>query len=196
MATSGVPVLLDLDCSAKGEASVSRRMGRTFEAALCARIPEVQIRRRNLTSTPLPAIDPDDALTPVARELVAELAQSDLLLITAPVHNYTVPAALKLWIDHVVRPGVGFRHTQQGKKGLLNDRLALVLASAGGAIFDDHALQPDFFRPYLAAVLKTIGITSLRFVTFDRSARHVDPLAEAEHLMRDWIASNLSEVLA
>ncbi len=53
--------------------------------------------------------------------------RSDALLISTPMHNFTVPAALKLWIDFVLRVGRTFKSTAEGKFGLLADRPALVL---------------------------------------------------------------------
>lgn len=190
------PRLLVLDCSGAGKASVSGCMGRTLEAALRERHPGLQTRRRSLAHAALPAVDPHEAMTPVARELADELAQSDLLLITAPVHNYTVPVGLKAWIDHVVRPGIGFRHTPGGKKGLMRDRTTLIATSAGGSIFEEQAMQPDFFRPYLAAVLGTIGITQLHWIALERRAQCADAAAEAERLARSWVKSSWREVEA
>lgn len=190
------PRLLVLDCSSTSKASVSGCMGRTLEAALRERHTGLQTCRRSLAHAALPAIDPHEAMTPVARELAAELAQSDLLLITAPVHNYTVPVGLKAWIDHVVRPGVGFRHTPGGKMGLMRDRTTLIATSAGGSLFEERAMQPDFFRPYLAAVLRTIGITQLHWIALERSDQRIDAAAEAERLARSWVTSSWREVMA
>lgn len=201
------PTLLVLECSPRGEGSTSHRIGRLLVDGLVSRVPRLSVRVRSLCDQPLPLISADFALalmTPsdhldarqrasfaLSDELIAELAQADLLLIASPVHNYSVPVVLKAWIDHVVRVGASFRTTPQGKIGLLRDRPTLVAVAAGGAIFDDAPRQPDFFRPYIEAVLKTVGISDIRFVAFDRTAGRTDPLGDAEAWVRGWIATGL-----
>lgn len=186
-----VPVLHVLDCSPGREMSVSRRMGRALEDGLRRSLPGLQVRRRDLVREPLPPIETEPDYAGAAKDLMLELTQSNYLLINSPVHNYTVPAVLKTWIDHVLRPDVGFQLTPQGKLGLLQDRPTLVAVSAGGSIFDGEFRQPDFFRPYVLAVLKTIGITNVRFVTIDRTVRRADAAADADAVVSDWMEASL-----
>lgn len=186
------PVLLVLECSPAGDDSVSRRMGQTLVEGLKASQPGLLVRRRDLAANPLPPIEAAGVDPAIATDLLSELAQSNQLLITSPVHNYTVPVALKAWIDHVLRPGLGFRLTPQGKEGLLKDRPTWVAVSAGGGVFGDGPRQPDFFRPYLTEVLRTIGITDVRFVSFDRTVQRVDAASEAEQFTRVWMKDGQS----
>jgi len=46
------------------------------------------------------------AVLQLSDELAAELLETDHLVISTPVYNYNVPAALKAWVDHVVRKGL------------------------------------------------------------------------------------------
>lgn len=186
-----VPVLHVLDCSPGGEMSVSRRMGRALEDGLRHSVPGLEVRRRDLVREPLPPIETEPDYAGAAKDLMLELTQSNYLLINSPVHNYTVPAVLKVWIDHVLRLDVGFRLTPQGKVGLLQDRPTLVAVSAGGSIFDGEFRQPDFFRPYVLAVLKTIGITNVRFVTIDKTVHRSDAAADAQAIVNEWMKANL-----
>ena len=108
--------------------------------------------------------------------LIAELEVCDVLVIGTPMHNYTVPSALKAWIDHVVRARRSFAFGPRGKYGLLADRPTYLVTVSGdprGAEGD----QPDFLVPYLRAILHTIGITSVRVLSVQRSGRVSDPLA-------------------
>lgn len=191
-----VPVLLVLDCSPGGEMSVSRHMGRALEDGLRRSLPDLGVRRRDLVREPLPPIETEPDYAGAAKDLMLELTQSNYLLINSPVHNYTVPAVLKVWIDHVLRPDVGFRLTPQGKVGLLQDRPTLVAVSAGGSIFDGEFRQPDFFRPYVLAVLKTIGITNVRFVTIDKTVHRSDAAADADAVADEWMKANLGLAVA
>lgn len=107
--------------------------------------------------------DSVDAALTESEQLIGELEQSDRLLIAMPMHNFSVPAALKLWIDHVVRINRTFIASAEGKLGLLHDRPTTVLVSAGGMLQGDNP-QPDFLTPYLTLILNTIGIQDIHFV--------------------------------
>lgn len=131
---------------------------------------------RDLSSRPLPALSPayaaaltepvppEPGVFEVSDRLIDELRQSDRLIVATPIHNFTVPAALKLWIDHVVRVHRTFASTPQGKMGLLTDRPATILVSSGGFHQSGRGRQPDFLSPYLARVLNTVGIVDITFV--------------------------------
>jgi FMN-dependent NADH-azoreductase len=98
-----------------------------------------------------------------SEELIVELEGSDGVVIATPMHNYTVPSALKAWIDHVVRVHRTFAVSADGKAGLLKDRPNLICVAAGGFYQGAYARQPDFLTPYLVAVLGTIGLHALTF---------------------------------
>ncbi len=51
----------------------------------------------------------------LSAELIAEIPAADVLLISTPMYNFTVPAVLKSWIDYVVRPGFAFRLAPAGR---------------------------------------------------------------------------------
>lgn len=114
--------------------------------------------------------------------LIDALDAADVLLIATPMHNYTVPSALKAWIDHVVRVGVTFTPTPQGKVGVLRDRPVYVAVSSGGLISGEQARQPDFLRPYLRVALGTVGLHDLQFFTVEGTARGEAALEEARAL--------------
>jgi len=95
--------------------------------------------------------------------LIHELEQADALIITTPMHNFTVPASLKLWIDYVLRKGRTFVSTDQGKVGLLNDRPVFILVRSAGPCQGEYAKQNDFLSPYLSYVLNTLGLYNIHF---------------------------------
>jgi FMN-dependent NADH-azoreductase len=100
----------------------------------------------------------------ISEQLIGELERSDCLVIVTPMHNFTVPAALKLWVDYVLRIGRTFVSTSEGKQGLLPDRPTYVLVSSGGFYKGEKAKQPDFLTSYLRVVLRTIGIHHVEFI--------------------------------
>ena len=204
--------LLLIEASPRQANATSSQLGRRLAGALqehcgCA----VVVTERHLGARPLPPLSAEYAeslLLPyeealerygehleLTDALVAELERADLVVIASPVHNFTVPAALKLWIDLVVRNGVTFKNTPQGKVGLLRDRPVLVAVTSGGAMFREPPIQPDFFRPYLSAALGVIGLRSISYVPATGLAFTAEPLAQASMQADAWIAASLPAFL-
>ena len=198
-------LLLRIDASPRTDKSHSRRMANELVERLLAARPELTITDRDLGAGPAPAVDGryvDAMLTTFTREqsaasaalslseaFIAELERAELVVISTPVHNYTVPASLKAWIDHVVRVGRTFRPTPTGKAGLLKDRPTFVVAASGGYFSSTEARQPDFFTPYVDAVLRTIGIFDVHHVRLEGLARGEAAIAAALETARAQVAS-------
>lgn len=197
--------LLRIDASPRREKSHSRRMANEMVESLMAACPGMQVIDRDLGAEAAPAIDERyvDAMasrftreqSATAAELamseafIGELERTDMVLISTPVHNYTVPASLKAWIDHVVRVGRTFRPTETGKVGLLKDRPTFVVAASGGYFSSTAARQPDFFTPYLNAILKTIGICNVHHVRLEGCARGEAAIEAARQKARTELAA-------
>jgi FMN-dependent NADH-azoreductase len=196
--------VLVLDCSPRRDNSTSRRFTEHLLPAMAAHLGRsIEVTRRDLGAEPLPAITeayaeslvlPGDvakarygASLSVSDDLIRELDEADMLWISTPVHNFTVPAVLKNWIDLVVRRDVTFTTTEQGKVGLLRDRPTFVAVTAGGAMFREPSLQPDFFRPYLSAVLGVIGLKDITFMHAAGLAFVDEPLAVVETKAAQWL---------
>jgi FMN-dependent NADH-azoreductase len=109
------------------------------------------------------------------------------------MHNFTVPSALKAWIDHVVRARRTFNVTKEGKVGRLRDRPVFVAVSSGGRFSGERARQPDFLTPYLKAVLGTIGLRDLTFFSVQGTGSGPDAVAEArtktDQALQEYFAS-------
>ena len=175
--------ILVVHCSPHGSLALADEIVREAVTNLRRSTPRRRVVERNLAEAALPTLDREYAAAVIAGEpdsapvfarsetLIRELEDCDYLVIATPVHNFTVPAALKLWIDYVVRAGRTFR-TEAGKKsGLLADRPTLVVVSSGGFFTGDSARQPDFLSPYLLHVLQTIGIKDVRFICLQGTVR-------------------------
>jgi FMN-dependent NADH-azoreductase len=104
------------------------------------------------------------------------------------MHNFTVPAALKLWIDYVLRIHRTFAATPEGKVGLMRDRPAFVIVGSGGFHCGEHARQRDFLTPYLRYALGSIGLQSLHFLLLQGLVRGDEAVNEALQCARDEIA--------
>ena len=190
-----MPTLLRIDCSPRGAEAHCWRMADELVAHFCADRPDVVVARRVLAETLPPFVDHGFASAmgshttaesargvaalATSEQLIGELEFSDALVIATPMHNFTVPAALKAWIDQVVRVGRTFRIAPEGKIGSLKDRPTYVVVSSGGYYTGDRARQPDFLTPYLTAILGTVGIRDLTFIRLQGLTRGDGPLAEA-----------------
>nr|WP_241194458.1 NAD(P)H-dependent oxidoreductase [Pseudomonas synxantha] len=143
--------------------------------SLRCRYPRFELVERDLGAYPLPPLGMgyahalatvtsfDSPVFEVSEVLIGELERSDILLIATPMHNFTLPAALKLWIDYVLRIHRTFSSNSEGKAGLLNDRPVYVLVGSGGFHQGERARQPDFLTSYLCQALNTLGLFNLQF---------------------------------
>jgi FMN-dependent NADH-azoreductase len=202
--------LLHIRVSSKGEASHSRRIGGDLLGRLAADRPDLRVVVRDLGQAPPPhptrpyvtaSLMLDEARGAAEREaltyseqLIAELEAAQLVVIDSPMHNFTVPSALKAWIDHVVRPRRTFRSTPTGKVGLLADRPVLAVVACGGSFAEGPAQQQDFFSPYLRYVLGSIGITSIDFLRLDNMTRGAEPVEKANAYAAEWIARTVERL--
>jgi FMN-dependent NADH-azoreductase len=187
--------LLRLDCSPNGTDAFSHALGEAVEQRLLALHPGANIVRRNLAAEPPPRIDQafsagmrthqtaasaQGVAAFVASEtLIQELETTDALLLTTPMHNFTVPAVLKLWLDQVVRFGRTFESTPEGKIGKLANRPTFVCIASGSAFTGDPARQPDFLTPYLRAILACIGLHDLTFFQAEAAGRNPEAVMAA-----------------
>jgi FMN-dependent NADH-azoreductase len=188
--------ILHLDCSPRGEASESYRISQQIVGFLMQREPAAVLVRRVIGGGAIPHIDGSYAtalgsteqssveISPSgsmsrSEELIQELESSDVVVIGTPMHNFTVPSALKAWIDHVVRVRRTFNTTAEGYVGTLRDRPVFIAVSSGGRYSGARARQPDFLTPYLRAVLGTIGLHDLNFFSAEGSAGGPEAVMEA-----------------
>ncbi|HCN42408.1 MULTISPECIES: FMN-dependent NADH-azoreductase [Proteus] len=100
-------------------------------------------------------------------ELISELKSHDMIIITAPMYNFSIPAQLKHYIDYIARAGETFKYTEAGSVGLLENKQAIVLTSRGGV----HKDQPsDLIVPFLKQFLAFIGIHDVQFIMAEGTA--------------------------
>jgi len=170
--------LLVVETSPRGDHSISRNLTRRFIANWQDTHPDGEVVIRDLMETDLPFVNapwlqayftPPDRQSPemkavlqLSDTLVAELMAADHLVIATPVYNYNVPAALKAWVDHIVRKGMTLGHDGQG---LLTGKKATVLMASGGVYAEGSPIQDrDIATQYLRLILQVIGITDVTFV--------------------------------
>ncbi|MCG6230128.1 FMN-dependent NADH-azoreductase [Vibrio furnissii] len=129
----------------------------------------------------------------VSNRLIDDLIAADLVIVASPMHNFSLPAGLKSWVDHVVRAQKTFAITPTGKLGLLDDKPVYVLISSGGTFSGNNAYQPDFFTPYMKEILSTIGINSVSFFAIESTVSSHEVIENNIEFIRQKLLSHLEE---
>lgn len=178
--------ILRIDSSACTRDSVSRTLGDAVVQRLLATTPRANVVERELAQG-LPSIDADwiaanftdaEARTPaqasrlaLSDSLIDELREADVIVVTAPIYNFSVPSVLKVWIDQVCRAGLTFQYTPMGPQGLLANRPVYLAMASGGVPFGSAV---DFASGYLRQVFRFIGIDDVRLIGAERVASDED----------------------
>ncbi len=185
--------ILHVTSSTRGSASYSNRVAEQVLAELQSRGPGSTVVTRNVAADPLPHIDDDfvaatrspegpqtgrqRALLAKSDELVDELFAADVIVIAAPMINFTIPSSLKAWIDYVARAGRTFRYSEKGPEGLVTGKQVIVVGARGGVYADGNAM--DFQIPYLKSVLGFLGMTDVDVLGVDGTAYGPDVAEKA-----------------
>ena len=176
-----MPTLLHIDSSPLGESSISRRLSREFVQQWKEANPQGTLISRDLTTTELSSIDgewikanytPEGARTPRQKQLLAlsdslidELQSADEFVFGVPMHNFSVPSTLKLWMDQISRAGKTFSYTSAGPSGLLKNKKATFLVASGGFYGADTPMAAlNFVEPFLRSAFAFLGVTDTTFI--------------------------------
>lgn len=202
--------ILHISCSPRGQAAESYRLAQKIIGYLLKAEPGAILVNREIGGGALAHVDENYATAlgatqqvsveisqagslSTSEELIQELESADYVVIGTPMHNFTVPSALKAWIDHIVRIRRTFDTTAEGKVGTLRDRPVFIAISSGGRYSGQNAYQPDFLTPYLKAILATIGLHDLTFFSVEGTASGPDAVAEArantDHVLQAYFSS-------
>ena len=198
--------ILQINSSARREASNSTRLAARLVQRLRESDPTASVTVRDLNATPHPVLDeaalgalfaPAGERTPeqaarVALDdaLIAEIQAADSVVLGVPMYNFGVPAPLKNWIDAISRAGVTFRYTEKGPEGLLKGKKVYVVLARGGKYRDTPA---DTQVAYLKMVLTFLGLTDLYFIYAEGLAMGPDAeheaIASAHEQIEDAVAA-------
>ena len=173
--------ILVIDSAVSGEASVSRALVREAVAAQTEGTP-ARVVHRDLGRDPVPhlseatlagvrgepATEAELATRALSDALIAELRAADVIVIGAPMYNFSVSTGLRAWFDHVLRAGETFRYSEAGPKGLLGGKRVIVVESRGGLYSEGPAQAVDFQEPYLRHLLGYIGLSDVTFVRAEK----------------------------
>ena len=172
--------LLHVDASILGQQSVSRQLSTAIVRRLRETHPDIEVRYSDLGAEPighltaahLAAAQGAPPESPALREDLArgsraleDFLWADLIVIGAPMYNFSIASQLKAWIDRVAVAGKTFRYTQSGPEGLAGGKKVIVASSRGGFYGPDSpAASLDHQESYLRGIFGFLGVTDLRFL--------------------------------
>lgn len=173
--------LLHIDASARLAGSTTRDLtgriaeklgGTVIRRDLTNALPHIDETWVNANFTPADQrSDAQNAALALSDILIAEVKEADVLVIGVPVYNFGVPAALKAWVDLIARAGVTFAYTENGPKGLLEGKRAVIALASGGT---EIGSDIDFASGYLRHIMGFIGITDVQIIAADRVMADAD----------------------
>ncbi len=178
--------ILHIISSPRGEASFSIKLGNNIVEKLLKKYPGATVNEVNLVDTKFPHLEESHLnafFTPAEQrseellaaikhsdEAISQLQEADIIVIGAPMYNYTIHSALKAWLDHICRAGITFRYTSEGVEGLVKNKKVYVAETTGGIYSDGPMKEFDFISPYLKTILGHIGITDVTVYRIEGTA--------------------------
>ncbi|MBD9361854.1 FMN-dependent NADH-azoreductase [Methylomonas fluvii] len=197
--------ILQINSSIRAENAYSSRLADNLVAGLRRQTPAAQLVVRDLAKTPHPFLDetalialstPAEQRTPEQAQrvalddaLIAEIQHADIVVLTAPMYNFGIPAQLKAWIDAIARAKVTFQYTENGLEGLLKNKQVYVIQTAGGK---HSGTETDSQSTYLRTVLGFLGMTDVTFIYAEGLAMGGD----AEQLALQAAATQIAALAA
>jgi len=173
--------LLHIDSSITGAASVSRQLTQQIVEAWKASHADTQVDYLDLVAD-APGHFTMDAMAPrtgqtdglneaqqrenaVSERLVSQFLAADVVVIGAPLYNFSVPSQLKAWIDRIAQPGRTFRYTAEGPQGLAKGKTVVIASTRGGVYSTSEVGRAmEHQESYLQTVLGFFGIFDVRIV--------------------------------
>ncbi|MDB5139799.1 MAG: azoR [Mucilaginibacter sp.] len=178
--------ILHIISSPRGEASFSIKLGNAIIEKIKAEYPGSTVKESNLVTQQFPHLEeahlasfftPAESRTPAnmaavknSDEAIADLVDADIIVIGAPLYNFSIHSTLKAWIDHIVRAGITFKYDENGPEGLLKGKKAYIALASGGIYSEGPMHSLDFVEPYLKYILSFIGLTDLTVFRVEGSA--------------------------
>jgi len=154
--------LLHIDAGITGEASVSRQLSAAVVQAARGAIPDVAVTRRDLDAAPIPHLGGQHLGTDEGAAVLQEFLDADVVVIGAPMYNFSIPSQLKAWLDRVLVAGKTFRYSATGPEGLAGGKKVIIASARGNLYAPGTPLAAiDFHEPYLRAVFAFIGIDDI-----------------------------------
>ncbi|WP_298623381.1 NAD(P)H-dependent oxidoreductase [uncultured Legionella sp.] len=172
--------LLALDSSILSKFSVSRQLTHSFVNHWQQMHPDTTVTYRDLHAQPInhlsnsilsagtldatqiaPSIKEELDLS---QQLISEFLSSDVIVIGAPMYNFSISSQLKTWIDRVLVTGKTFKYVDGNVQGLAGGKQVYIISSRGGFYNAEPMQSLDHQERYLTTVFNFVGINDIRFI--------------------------------
>ena len=204
--------LLRLDASARTDGSHSRELADFFQSQWVQAFPDGKIVVRDVNTPAVPHVtelmirgfqSPPENRTDemkkaiaISDELIGELKLADYLLISVPMYNFSVPSALKAWIDQVVRGGETFAMEDNGFKGLLETKKAFICTAYGAAGYRNAGPMAslNFLEPYLQGLFGFLGVQDFEFFAAEGMMADASVQASVKTEIKESMAASIAQL--
>lgn len=172
--------ILQIDAGLFAEQSVSRNLSKKIVTRLQEQNPDAQVILRDLIANPINHLDGEiimaggteaaqrserqQAELAITETLLDEVFNADVLVIGAPLYNFSIPSQLKAWVDRIAQAGRTFRYTENGPEGLLKGKRVIIASARGGVYSEGAAASMEHQESYLKTLLGFIGITDITII--------------------------------
>ncbi|HEY0246559.1 MAG TPA: NAD(P)H-dependent oxidoreductase [Mucilaginibacter sp.] len=178
--------ILHIISSPRGGASFSIKLGNAVVKKLQEAYPGSTVKESNLVDKHFPHLEeahltsfftPAENRTPEniaaiahSDEAIQEIMEADIIVIGAPMYNFTIHSTLKAWLDHIVRAGITFKYDQNGVEGLVKGKKVYIAETTGGIYTEGPMQAYDYIAPYLKVVLGHMGMTDITVFRIEGTA--------------------------
>ena len=174
--------LLHIDSSILGDNSTSRVLTKNIVAQWLSNHPGTEVDYLDLAAQAPAHFDfaamgyragiANESLSPAQRAanlqtdaLIQQFLRADVVVLGAPMYNFSVPSQLKAWVDRIAQPGFTFKYGPTGAVGLATGKTVVIASTRGGAYSTSDAGRAlDHQEGFLQAALGFLGVTDLRIV--------------------------------
>jgi FMN-dependent NADH-azoreductase len=172
--------ILHIISSPRGVASMSIKLGNAIVNKLETAFPGSTIKVTDLLEKNFPHLEEahitsffthEEGRTPEnleaikhSDESIQEIKDADVIVIGAPLYNFSIHSVLKAWVDHITRAGITFKYDENGPQGLIKNKKVYLAISSGGIYSEGPMKAMDFVEPYMRTILGFLGMTDITVI--------------------------------
>ncbi|MBF0313791.1 MAG: NAD(P)H-dependent oxidoreductase [Oligoflexia bacterium] len=203
--------ILVVHSSANTATSTTREYTEKVVQKLKSKYQHSEVVVRDLIKNPIPHFDPLTlkAFFTKAEERSSELKEAikfseqvtdeflaaDVVVIGAPMYNFSIPAVFKGWIDYIVRVGRTFHYTATGPKGLVDAQKELLIVTASGSVYHNSAAKDfDHQELYLRHIFGFLGISKIDFIRVEGTAVGGDIVKKSREVAEEKLSTIIARL--
>lgn len=208
--------LLVINASPRGERSVTRRLTNLFATRWVLAHPDYTIHHREVGQAAIPhvtelwisaAFKPAESRTEaesnelkLSDQYITEIKAADVIVLGAPMFNWSIPSGLKAYLDQVIRANETVKmrpdDPRNPYRGLLSDKKVYLLFSRGNAGYEkgEYYEHMNFQADYLRTVFRIMGLTDVQEIALNGSAFDKMIYEQSAHAVHDQIAEIASVI--